>query len=304
MDKVNISGRILISQFVLMYANNIDLSRASFSRWQFDNSIFWVVRMAVMFNMDPANDALPYEATVSIRDLVKAESVAEEFGLGPNGSLLYSMELLEKNFKWLQKKMDEHRAHYIVFDFPGQVELYTHNECIKNIVQRMIALNYRVAVVNLVDSHYCTDPSKFIAALLMSLTAVIKLELPAVNVLSKIDLLEQYGPLPFNLDYITESVDLRYLASALDGDPCMQRHAKLNHALCELIEDFPWVGYHTLDIQDRESVLRITKAVDKANGYSFTNLEISNATYNAIVGTPEHDHQWNMDVQERYSKSK
>lgn len=254
--------------------------------------------------MDPANDSLPYDAAVSIRDLVKTEAVAEEFGLGPNGSLLYAMELLEKNFDWLRSKIKEHRSHYMVFDFPGQVELYTHNECVKNIVQRMIDLNFRVAVVNLVDSHYCTDPSKFIAVLLMSLTAVIKLELPAVNVLSKIDLVEQYGSLPFNLDYFIESTDLSHLANALDADPFMRRFASLNRALCELIEDFPWVSYHTLDIQDRESVLRITKAVDKANGYSFTNMEISNATYGAIVGMPEHDRQWVSDVQERYTKSK
>ena len=40
-----------------------------------------------------------------------------------------------------------------------------------------------------------TDPAKFIAVMLMSLTQMLQLEPPAVNVLSKIDLVEQYGAL-------------------------------------------------------------------------------------------------------------
>lgn len=45
------------------------------------------------------------------------------------------------------------------------------------------------------DSHYCADAAKFIAAMLTSLTVMIQLELPAVNVLSKVDLIEQFGEL-------------------------------------------------------------------------------------------------------------
>ena len=53
----------------------------------------------------------------------------------------------------------------------------------------------KLTAVNLVDAHYMTDPAKFIAVMLMSLTQMLQLELPAVNVLSKIDLVEQYGAL-------------------------------------------------------------------------------------------------------------
>lgn len=252
--------------------------------------------------MDPANDKLPYKAAVSIRELVCAEKVATDLKLGPNGSLLYSMEMLEKNFAWLRSRMAEHKDKYLVFDFPGQIELYTHNDCIHRVVQRMQALNYRLTCVNMVDSHYCTDPSKFISAALMSLTAIIKLELPAVNILSKIDLIEAYGELPFDLEYFTECQDLQQLVCALDEDPIMRKYAKLSRALCELLEDFPWVGFHTLDIQDRESLLRVTRVVDKANGYSYANMEIGKSTYEAIVGAPEVDHRWVQDVQERYTK--
>ncbi len=46
-----------------------------------------------------------------------------------------------------------------------------------------------------VDAHLCTEAPKYLAALLLSLSSMLHLELPAVNVLSKVDLLRQYGGL-------------------------------------------------------------------------------------------------------------
>ena len=70
---------------------------------------------------------------------------------------------------------------------------------------------HRITAVNLVDSHYCSDPVKFIAVMLTSVTIMLQLELPAVNVLSKIDLIEQFGTLSQDLQFFTENGDLRML---------------------------------------------------------------------------------------------
>ena len=48
--------------------------------------------------------------------------------LGPNGGLIYCMEFLGENFDWLLKKIEKLKDHYLLFDCPGQVELYTHNK--------------------------------------------------------------------------------------------------------------------------------------------------------------------------------
>ena len=52
-----------------------------------------------------------------------------------------------------------------------------------------------MTVVHLVDAHHCTDANKFISVVLLSLNAMVRLETPHVNVISKIDIMEQYGPL-------------------------------------------------------------------------------------------------------------
>ena len=53
----------------------------------------------------------------------------------------------------------------------------------------------QLAAVHLVDAHLCSDPGKYVSALLLSLSTMLHLELPHVNVLSKIDLIESYGKL-------------------------------------------------------------------------------------------------------------
>jgi GTPase SAR1 family protein len=106
--------------------------------------------------------------------------------------------------------------HYILFDCPGQVELFTHHDGIKTIIERFAKADYRVGTfsfcmassnnrlirsisqlctVHLVDAHYCTDAAKYISVLLLSLRAMLQIELPHINVLSKIDLLRSYGEL-------------------------------------------------------------------------------------------------------------
>lgn len=55
---------------------------------------------------------------------------------------------------------------------------------------------------------------------MLSLSAMLQLALPHVNVLSKIDLLGKYsGKLQFGLDFYTDVLDLNYLLECLDEDP-------------------------------------------------------------------------------------
>lgn len=42
-------------------------------------------RKVAIVNLDPANDALPYEAAIDVGELVALDAVMETFKLGPNG---------------------------------------------------------------------------------------------------------------------------------------------------------------------------------------------------------------------------
>lgn len=168
-------------------------------------------RDVAIINLDPANENIPYKCAVNIYDLVTLEEVMDTMKLGPNGGLIYCMEFLEKNLDWLEKQLRKLQKKYLIFDFPGQVELYTHHNSVRNIAHQLQKWDYRLVATHLVDSHYCSDASKFISVLLTSLSTMLQVELPHVNILSKCDLIQKYGKLAFNLDFYTEVLDLSYL---------------------------------------------------------------------------------------------
>ncbi|NXF63912.1 GPN2 GTPase, partial [Ciccaba nigrolineata] len=263
-----------------------------------------VGRKVTVVNLDPANEAMPYQCAVDIAELITLPDVMENLKLGPNGGLIYCMEYLEANFDWLQEKLAAFRGHYYLFDCPGQVELYTHHDALKNVFAQLAKWNFRLAAVHLVDSHYCTDPGKFISVLCTSLSTMLHVELPHVNVLSKMDLIEQYGKLAFNLDYYTEVLDLSYLVDHLASDPFFRNYRRLNEKLVEVIEDYSLVSFVPLNVQDKESMRQVMQAVDKANGYSFGDEEHRSleALMSAAVGADFHFTS-TLAVQEKYVQS-
>ncbi|CAA7396736.1 unnamed protein product [Spirodela intermedia] len=245
-------------------------------------------RKVAVINLDPANDELPYECAVNIEDLIKLSDVMSEHSLGPNGGLVYCMDFLEKNIDWLQSKLQPLiKDHYLLFDFPGQVELFFLHSNAKSVISKLTKkMDLRLTAVHLVDSHLCSDPGKYVSALLLSLTTMLHLELPHINVFSKIDLIESYGKLAFNLEYYTDVQDLSYLQYHLDQDPRSAKYRKLTKELCDVIEDFSLVNFTTLDIQDKESVGNLVKLIDKSNGYIFAGIEGSVVELSKIAAAP------------------
>lgn len=262
-------------------------------------------RKTAVINLDPANDNLPYECAVNIEDLVKLEDVMSQYDLGPNGGLVYCMDYLEKNIDWLQDKLRPLiKDHYLLFDFPGQVELFTLHSNAKNVILEMVnKWDYRLTAVHLVDAHLCSDPGKYVSALLVSLSTMLHLELPHINVLSKIDLIESYGKLAFNLDFYTDVQDLSYLQEYLDRDPRSAKYRKLTKVLCEVVEDYGLVSFTTLNIQDKESVMDLLKIVDKSNGYVFRGIEGNINEFSKLAAAPtKWDYDRTMAIQEKYVK--
>ncbi|CAI0464553.1 unnamed protein product [Linum tenue] len=147
-------------------------------------------RKVAVINLDPANDSLPYDCAVNIEDLIKLSDVMAEHSLGPNGGLVYCMDFLEKNIDWLQSKLQPLLKGAVVFLVLYNIMLANA----KNVIMKLIKkLNLRLTAVHLVDAHLCSDAAKYVSGLLLSLSTMLHLELPHINVLSKIDLIENYG---------------------------------------------------------------------------------------------------------------
>lgn len=228
-------------------------------------------RKVAIINIDPANDILPYDAAVNIYDLITVEDVMNHKKLGPNGGLIFCMEYLEENLDWLLTELSKLTDTYLIFDCPGQVELYTHHRSVKKIMASLQEAKLSLCAVYLLDSHYCSDAGKFISALLITLSTMLHMELPHINVLSKVDMMLTFADkIPFNLEYYTEVLNLSYLLDCLQEDKFTAKYQKLNSALVELIEDYSLVTFVPLSIKDTRMMTNVKKAFDKANGYVYS----------------------------------
>jgi GTPase SAR1 family protein len=103
-------------------------------------------RACSVINLDPANDHTNYPCALDIRNLIKLEDIMRDDRLGPNGGILYALEELEHNFEWLEEGLKEFDQDYIIFDCPGQVELYTHHNSMRNIFYKLQKRGFRVCI--------------------------------------------------------------------------------------------------------------------------------------------------------------
>jgi GPN-loop GTPase len=58
----------------------------------------------------------------------------------------------------------------IIFDCPGQIEIYTHMDLMKRFIETLTGWGFRVCAIYTIDSHFLTDGTKFIAGALTALS--------------------------------------------------------------------------------------------------------------------------------------
>ncbi|PHH87171.1 hypothetical protein CDD83_9236 [Cordyceps sp. RAO-2017] len=266
-----------------------------------------VGRACSVVNLDPANDQTSYPCALDIRSLVKLEDIMREDKLGPNGGILYALEELEHNFEWLQEGLAGFGDDYVLFDCPGQVELYTHHNSLRNIFHKLQKSGFRFVCIHLSDSICVTQPSLYISNVLLSLRAMIQMDMPHVNVLSKIDKVSSYDELPFNLEYYTDVDDLTYLTPFLDAEsPALrsEKFGRLNEAVANMIESYGLVRYEVLAVENKKSMMHLLRVIDRAGGYVFGGAEGANDTIWAVAMRNEASMLDVQDIQERWIDQK
>lgn len=152
---------------------------------------------------------------------------------------------------------------------------------------------------------------------------MLQMDLPHLNVLTKIDNLKNYPDLPFNLDYYTEVQELDYLLPHLnkeqasgipgpkppestktsddpDADPPTSKFAALNEAIINLVEEYGLVGFETLAVEDKKSMMMLLRAIDRAGGYVFGGVEGANDSVWQVAMRQDAVTMDARDVQERW----
>ncbi|QSZ30424.1 hypothetical protein DSL72_004947 [Monilinia vaccinii-corymbosi] len=235
-------------------------------------------RSCFYINLDPAAETFSHEPDLDIKDLISLEDVMEEMGLGPNGGLIYCFEFLLENLDFLSEAIEPLTEEYlIIIDMPGQIELYTHIPILPALVKfltRTGALDINLCAAYLLEATFVVDRAKFFAGTLSAMSAMIMLEVPHVNILSKMDLVKgQVGkrqlkrfldPDTSLLDDDQEEDDGE--GEAKDTQTLMKGNSfrRLNKAVAGLIDSFSMVSYLRLDVQSEDSVGGILSYIDDA----------------------------------------
>lgn len=219
-----------------------------------------------VINLDPAAEYFDYEPLADIRDLIQLDDAMEddEFNFGPNGGLVFCMEYLIENVTWLEEKLGDTDDDYIIFDCPGQIELYTHMTVIRELISMLQKLNFRICGIFLMDVQFMIDASKFLSGTLAALSVMINLEIPHINILSKMDLLPKSARKKLD-NYIDPDPDS--LLEDAEENPWNERYRSLTTTLGRIIADYSLVHFLPLNIKDEESIADIKLTIDNTIQY-------------------------------------
>lgn len=204
--------------------------------------------------------------------------------LGPNGGLIYCFEFLMENLDFLTDPLvDVTEDYLIVFDMPGQIELYTHVPILPNLVKVLMqgSLDIRMCAAYLLEATFVIDRPKFFSGTLSAMSAMMMLEMPHINILSKMDLVKGQVAKRELKRFVDVDADL------IDDDPARKSMKdadnkkyrdpasteslmdgsafhKLNKAVAGLIDGFSMVSFLKLDVQDEDSLGAILSYIDDA----------------------------------------
>jgi len=224
-----------------------------------------IKRTVSVVNLDPAAEQFSYPVSVDIRELVDVDDVmeAEDLRLGPNGGLVFCMEYLVQNLDWLKEQLGEGEDDYFVFDCPGQIELYTHIPVMRQLVQTLHSWDFSVCGVFLMDAQFLIDAAKFFSGAMAALSAMVQLEVPFVNVISKMDLLSKES---------ADTLDRYMCPNAPEilndlNESLPTRFKKLNEAIAGVLDDYGLVNFLPLNINDEESLSDLLIYIDNAIQY-------------------------------------
>ncbi|EFB20523.1 hypothetical protein PANDA_001638, partial [Ailuropoda melanoleuca] len=147
-----------------------------------------------VINLDPAVHEVPFPANIDIRDTVKYKEVMKQYGLGPNGGIVTSLNLFATRFDQVMKFIEkaQNMSKYVLIDTPGQIEVFTWSASGTIITEALasIASSFPTVVIYVMDTSRSTNPVTFMSNMLYACSILYKTKLPFIVVMNKTDIID------------------------------------------------------------------------------------------------------------------
>merc|ERR1711904_307770 len=156
-----------------------------------------------LINLDPAVLHVTYNANIDIRDTINYMDVMKQFSLGPNGSILTSLNLFATKFEQVIRLCESQQdpiPRYIFVDTPGQIEVFTWSAS-GALITESFASTFPTVIAFVIDTPRCQNPKSFISNMLQACSILYKNRLPLIVVFNKCDIVGNEFALDWMKDY-------------------------------------------------------------------------------------------------------
>ncbi len=172
----------------------------------------------MQINLDPGADYVPYPADIDVRDWFTLDDIMHKYNVGPNGAQIISSDLLVTLIDDIKYEIDLSQPDFVLIDTPGQMEIFTLRESSKILIEALDMS--RSVMVFLFDPVVSKTPFGFLSQLFMANSAIFRLEIPQITVLSKSDILgdeeiERILRWSSDLDYLSSFIERKTLSVEL-----------------------------------------------------------------------------------------
>ncbi|XP_062429406.1 GPN-loop GTPase 1 isoform X2 [Rhea pennata] len=139
-----------------------------------------------------------------IRDTVKYKEVMKQYGLGPNGGIVTSLNLFATRFDQVMKFIEKRQnaSKYVIIDTPGQIEVFTWSAS-GTIITEALASSFPSVVVYVMDTSRSTNPITFMSNMLYACSILYKTKLPFIVVMNKTDIIDHSFAVEWMQDFET-----------------------------------------------------------------------------------------------------
>jgi GTPase SAR1 family protein len=142
---------------------------------------------SITVNLDPGAESLLYAPDVDVRDWIRLSEVMAQYSLGPNGAQVAAADLLALNVKEISQVINGFDTDYVLFDTPGQIELFAFRQSSKIVLEELSG--DAAVLAYLFDPVMAKTANGFVSSLMLSATVHFRLPVPMLTVLAKADTL-------------------------------------------------------------------------------------------------------------------
>jgi GTPase SAR1 family protein len=178
-------------------------------------------RRVAFVNLDPGAERLPFRPSFDLRRHFTLRGLMRRYGLGPNGAMVRASQLLERGAEGFAGEIRGVEAEVRLLDTPGQLEVFLFHGGGK----LLSLLDGTTLSLFLLEARTVLDPAGLTLARLLNLSVQLRLGVPTLCVVNKVDQLGR-----------ELEEELREALPRLEGLPGVE--AELAGRLSSLLKDF------------------------------------------------------------------